>query len=194
MVFEQKSDGTATLTGEAVNPHGHAVPINITFTGGTTTPPAGSPKSHTCLHAHTSGWGYYTNFTGHIGGMGITKASPAFQVGYGANNRSNTLGFGASAWFHITSGNNFWKNGDLNIMLNPTCTPRVTCEPLTHPGSIVGGGKFCSSIPNGQDMRAHPVSGGCGEVEYLWQYRIKSACGAAWSGWNNLQKVVKNKV
>ncbi|MEO1261157.1 MAG: T9SS type A sorting domain-containing protein [Bacteroidota bacterium] len=60
-------------------------------------------------------------------------------------------------------------------------------QPLTNPGTITGGGTFCNYITNSQNLKGgNHASGGCGgSIEYLWQYRKRSACSTTWGSWNN---------
>ncbi len=126
------SDGTATFTGVASGTNGsfdEEISFTFTFTGKTSSPPSGSPRGHTCLNENTSGWVYYPNMTGIIttmngGTIYVSRDGASFQVGNGANVTSNSLSFGASGWFDITSGGNgFFKDGDINIMLSSSCNP-----------------------------------------------------------------------
>ena len=59
-------------------------------------------------------------------------------------------------------------------------------KPITNAGTISGGGNYCNNLPGNQTITGNAASGGCGgSMQYLWQYRTKSACGTSWSGWNN---------
>ncbi|NNE25598.1 MAG: hypothetical protein HKN09_02030, partial [Saprospiraceae bacterium] len=125
------TDGTATLSGVASGNNGsysEEISFSFNFGGKTSSPPSGSPNSHSCLNPSTSGWNYYTSYSGTIttlqgGTIYVSDSGPAFQVGNGANVTSSTLDFGASGWFDVTSGGNgFYNNGDINIMLGSTCS------------------------------------------------------------------------
>ncbi len=90
--------------------------MSVQFNGFTTTAPAGSPKKEFSASAYienggpidSAGWWYYTALTGTLTGTGnyagavinITNTGPAFQVGYGANNKNSHYGF--SGWFNWT--------------------------------------------------------------------------------------------
>jgi hypothetical protein len=110
---------TATLSGNLYDPRTwQYVPVNVTYTGGTSTAPVGSPKIELCLPAtaSTSGWMYFTGMSGTvvIGGQSltVTRRGPAFQVGTGAN-LQNVSDNGASGWFTLSNG----IEGDFNIKL-----------------------------------------------------------------------------
>jgi len=129
VVWKEYTDGTASLTGTAVNINNNSdvMTIDASFSGKTSSPPSGSPKYHNCYSASTSGWYYYTSLSGTITSslngnvMSLTRNGPSFQVGHGANVTSNSLAFGASGWFDI-SGSNTYSSGDFNLMLNENCS------------------------------------------------------------------------
>ncbi|MEL6944756.1 MAG: proprotein convertase P-domain-containing protein, partial [Bacteroidota bacterium] len=120
---------TATLKGNAVNNNDNTdvMTIDATFSGKTSTPPSGSPRSHGCLTASSSGWYYYPSLTGTITSskngevMQLARDGSSFQVGHGANVRSSDLLFGASGWFTI-NGSSLYTKGDFNIKLNEHCS------------------------------------------------------------------------
>jgi GEVED domain/HYR domain/SprB repeat len=87
VVFEN-SDTTATLKGTFRTSAWSPVQVNITFKGGTTTPPVGSPQTSACSGSG-SGYTYFTNMTGTVNNNGvnltIARRGSAFQIGVGAN-------------------------------------------------------------------------------------------------------------
>jgi hypothetical protein len=117
--FKKNSDGTATLTANYTTDGWNVIGTsNITFTGMTTTAPAGSPKYSRCTQgASATGWMYYTDFSGTITINGVsssvTRRGEAFQVGVGAN-WQNIGDLGASGWFTLGNG----TVGDLNFRLS----------------------------------------------------------------------------
>ncbi len=119
LVFEQQTNGTATLKGGIRSAWWDYIYVNVTFTGGTTTPPSGSPKLELCAdsHTNTNGWVYYTGMSGSIKfnnwkTLSISRRGPAFQVGQGADLQDKNL-FGASGWFTLSDG----TQGDFNFRL-----------------------------------------------------------------------------
>ncbi len=110
-VFTEFLDGSATLTGLAVNNSDSNIKfeVNTVFTGRTTTAP-NPPKEHLCnLSTNTSDFYYYTAFSGTLVGTGsaagalavIESYGDAFQVGVGANVVQSTIQLGASGWFAL---------------------------------------------------------------------------------------------
>ena len=157
--FEEFSDGTARLTGLLVNTHRSDVRLvaDVTFSGRTTSAPAGSPKSHLCGGGGQSGsYYYYTQASGQLTGtdhlaggqLQISRTGPAFQVGVGANVNDANL-FGASGWFGYQilsqpSGAPTFITGqqlDFNIRLSGSAT---ACVPATGNGGG-GGSSNCNS-------------------------------------------------
>lgn len=148
--FVEYTDGTANFTAHATSNNDSDVrwDINISFSGRTTTPPAGSPKSDVCHNAGNDYY-YYTATTGTLKGrnkvegaqLSLTREGEAFQVGTGANMKDANL-FGASGWlkYNVTRQPNnssySLRNGvqmDINIRLSggPTaCTanPPAGCN------------------------------------------------------------------
>ncbi|HKI01254.1 MAG TPA: SdrD B-like domain-containing protein [Thermoanaerobaculia bacterium] len=140
-------DGTAHLTGtirSVANP-ANAFTVDVQLSGFTTDVPAGSPKKEFAASSYIenggpidpAGWWYYTAFTGTLTGIGnyagavidIVRTGPAFQVGYGANNKNSH--YGVSAWFLWTvtqqpASGSLQANGqgDINSDL-------VDCPPAT---------------------------------------------------------------
>ncbi|WP_197463454.1 Ig-like domain-containing protein, partial [Cochleicola gelatinilyticus] len=147
--------------------------FDIYFSGATTTPPNGSPKNHTCLNANTSGWVYYTEMCGTFksstkGNFTIERTGEAFQIGHGANITSNSLDFGGSGWFNVTSGNGYYTHGDFNLMLseNVTCPNNGTGATddinSTFEGVSVSGNVLLNDIDPEDDeltLNLSPVSG-----------------------------------
>lgn len=134
-VFDEKADGTARLTGLAVNNSDANVKftVDITFGGRTFAAPSGSPKTAGCYTINPSNWYYYTTTTGTLTGQGsqvgglvkITRNGPSFQVGTGANLNEATQ-FGGSGWFltqviSCPPGFQYVGNGgDVNFRLSGT--------------------------------------------------------------------------
>ncbi|MDB6034773.1 MAG: hypothetical protein JWM16_5111 [Verrucomicrobiales bacterium] len=143
--FTENGDGTARLTGtvRSLTNLTSGFVVNVTLSGLTTTPPPGSPKKDLIPSAYienggpidTSTWHYYTDFSGTLTGFGIysnavlniVRYGPAFQVGFGANDKN--VNFGASGWFTWTvvqqpAVGSFPQTGqgDFNIDI-------IVCEP-----------------------------------------------------------------
>ena len=111
----ENDDGTARLIATAVDRSdpNKTFDVDVTFFGRTTTTPAGSPKKELVNAAYVDGggpinpdtWRYYTSASGTLTGGGLydgaviqlTRTGPAWQVGYGANNKNTNPG--ASGWF-----------------------------------------------------------------------------------------------
>ena len=97
---------------------------DITFSGATTNPPAGSPKAHSCDAYSTSGWVYYpvtcgTFTSSHHGTFTISRAGPSYQVGNGANVTSASgTDFGGSGWYNLSGGDGHYNSGDVNLVLS----------------------------------------------------------------------------
>ena len=127
LVFEECADGTATLSGAALNQTtGTTVTLDIAFSGKTTTPPLGSPRlPNTCNNNQSAtGWIYYPGFIGTISENGndyvISKRGDAVQIGNGANNISSNYGIGG--WFTIYD-HPTWAIGDFHSVIDPNaCT------------------------------------------------------------------------
>ena len=118
-------NGTARYQGSVTsNSSGTTHAVDMTFSGFTTTPPAGSPKLPS-FSVDASNWVYYTNISGSVGPYSVSRRGPAFQVGYGAN--MNDTGYGASGWMYFTNGSTT-LNGDINIQLTDCEEPPVVCE------------------------------------------------------------------
>ena len=113
--FVENPDGTAFIAGTVVSASdpSKSFTVDVQLSGRTDVAPPGSPKKSLkdCAYVENGGpvntddWYYYTSFTGTFTGAGslagatltIVPTGPAFQVGFGANNKN--LHFGASAWF-----------------------------------------------------------------------------------------------
>ncbi len=125
--FKETSTGTATLTGTLRSPTWQAVPINLTFSGKTTT---GTPQKINCLtpSVSTANWAYYPTVTGTIGlptgSITVNTLANALQIGMGANTQDiNTLG----GYAKLTSGTTSF---DLSFkMSNETA---IACETGTN--------------------------------------------------------------
>jgi uncharacterized repeat protein (TIGR01451 family) len=153
--FREFADGTATLTGVvrlAADPD-RAFTVDVTLSGLTANPPAGSPKLELASGAYVvnggpvdpSQWRYYTAFSGTLTGLGdydgavlaIQRVGPAFQVGNGANGKN--YNFGASSWFTWTvvsqpvSGTTLQVTGqgDFNLDLGADCLLPPVPGPMT---------------------------------------------------------------
>ena len=128
LVWEECGDGTARLTGTATK-DGTTFEIDITYTGYSTSPPAGSPKENNCSSTNTSGWFYYTGLVGTLtNGSNVwtlERRGPSFQVGNGAN--VTATGYGGSGWFTATKGSQELV-GDINIMLSQNCSSGAGCS------------------------------------------------------------------
>ncbi|MDB4292771.1 hypothetical protein N9954_05135 [Maribacter sp.] len=142
--FETFSDGTARYSATAANGD-DVVQVNMIYSGRTSTPPANSPKEHSCdYNQQTAGFEYYPNLYGTIvsekhGTFYATSMGPSFQIGDGAD--VTRTGFGASGWFNLTGGDGYYSNGDINIPLG-NCddqgTEGVGIQWSTTDGTIVG--------------------------------------------------------
>jgi hypothetical protein len=154
-------DGTARLTGTVrsrTNLSSGFV-IDVHLSGFQTNPPPGSPKKDLDSSAYVNNggpvnpatWHYYTNFTGTLAGFGvydgavlnIMRTGPAWQVGFGANNKNTN--FGASAWFTWTVVQQRFLGpplpngqGDFNVDIRicepaPICVVRAVSDPIFNP-------------------------------------------------------------
>ncbi|MFZ6051113.1 HYR-like domain-containing protein, partial [Halocola ammonii] len=123
-------NGTAHFTATASNGHDN-IEVDITFSGGTSTTPSGSPKNNDCVSIDDSDWYYYTEMSGTIvtdnhGTLYLSRRGPAMQVGLNAN--ATGVGFGGSGWFNIAGGDGYYSEGDVNIMLSPECVAQDNPE------------------------------------------------------------------
>ncbi len=143
--FVENTDGTARLTGTAVNNSNANVSfaVDVTFSGRTN---SGAGKSSaTCNINPQIDWYFYTSTTGTLTGQGavagavvnLTRDGDPFQVGTGAN-LNDKWTFGASGWLlytivrqpnnsaiQIQGGN---RRLDINIRLSGNASP---CAPYT---------------------------------------------------------------
>ncbi len=142
--FKTFDDGTATYNAIASNGD-DSIEVSITFSGHTTSAPAGSPKLNDCETYDTSEWEYWTNTTGTIqtekhGTFFVSRAGPSMQIGNGAD--VTRTGFGASGWLTVTGGDGFYTQGDVNIKLGPCDSfepvTAVSYVWTTTDGTIVG--------------------------------------------------------
>ncbi|MFD2562830.1 T9SS type A sorting domain-containing protein [Aquimarina rubra] len=122
LVWNENTDGTATLKGEVFeyNSTNTSFMVDATFTGFTSTPPAGSPKDSSCQTEDATGWVYYTGMSGTITQIDgtlsydISRRGEAFQVGNGANVFEYTPAvYGGSGWFNLEGNPDSF--GDFNI-------------------------------------------------------------------------------
>jgi len=119
------SDGTARLTGLTRHAAtGDEFYIDIYYEGGTTTPPADSPKDNICGEALSQMY-YYTHTEGTLVNddgrtVNVSRRGPAMQLGQGANVTST--GFGASGWLEVDDPTGQFNVGDINVMLSQACT------------------------------------------------------------------------
>ncbi len=119
LYFIEYNDGTALLTG-TIWKGSKRVAVDVTFTGRTSTPPAGSPKLELCVTEGGDGWVYYTAFEGTLTSKSgeryhISRFGPAFQMGKGANLQDPNL-LGASGWISLDGGSH--HGGDFNFRLS----------------------------------------------------------------------------
>ena len=138
--FVEYTDGTARLTGTAVNNSNSNVSfaVDVTFSGRTN---SGAGKSSASCNIHPQNdWYFYTSTTGTLTGQGalagavvnVTRDGDPFQVGTGAN-LNDRWNFGASGWLlysivsqpnnssiQIQGGN---KRLDFNIRLTGNASP-----------------------------------------------------------------------
>ena len=112
--IENPADGTATLTGTAVNlrPGTNLTwELDIQFSNRSNVPVDGAPKLDDACAGNVvaDGWHYYLNMTGLIIGTGaleggvveINRMGEPFQVGFSADLKNDQVD-GASAWFTNT--------------------------------------------------------------------------------------------
>ncbi|MFZ4544240.1 MAG: hypothetical protein ACOYOA_09345, partial [Saprospiraceae bacterium] len=125
--FKEYDNGTAQILGTVQSKSNAAIKFDVvaSFSGKTTTTPAGSPKDEGCYPLNTSGWEYYTTTSGTLTSIGTTnvgnfsfiRRGPSMQVGLGAslrdaNNRS------ASGWIDVINQNCQKYDADFNFTLN----------------------------------------------------------------------------
>src|SRR6185295_19046037 len=151
--FVQNSNGTAGLNGtlKSLSRPANSWYVSITFTGRTTTAPAGSPKKELNSSAYIENggpvnpatWTYYTGYMGTLTGLddnagaiiNIARTGPAFQVGIGANGKN--LNYGASGWYLWTvvsqpaSGSALPSTGQGDINIDIIQCPPTTPAPGT---------------------------------------------------------------
>ncbi len=132
-------DGSASLSGIAYNPldTDQSYAINIILNGRTSIAPPDSPKRELLSSAYvenggpvdTDSWYYYSSFSGTFEGMGelagnvlqITQRGPAFQFGFGANNKN--ADFGGSGWFWAEDASGNRMHGDFNLGMRVVPVP-----------------------------------------------------------------------
>jgi len=121
--WEECDNGSIHFTGQYAWGSDN-ITVDVTYFGGTTTPPVNSPKEHACDASYDpSGWMYYPEMCGTMtssehGTFDLSPNGPSFQVGYGANVTSTGLGFGASGWLTVSGGDGHYLSGDFNLMLS----------------------------------------------------------------------------
>jgi len=179
--WEECGNGTAHFYAQAYF-NGDLVTFNLYFSGGTSSAPSGSPKSHKC-NAGQSNMYYYTQTCGTIvsaanGTFNVYRRGPAMQRGNGANTTGSPA-YGASGWFYLTGGNGHYKNGDINIQLASTCSDPCDASNF-HPGSISGGASGCGSVNPGTTSTV--AASGChgGTIKYQWEIKTATGSGATW--------------
>ena len=130
--WEECDNGTARFTGIATHgASGQSFDIDVSFSGGTSSPPAGSPNANNCVA--TNGLFYYTSTDGTLRDRAtgetirISRRDEAFQLGNGGNVVAR--GFGASGWLRTTDSH--FDIGDINIMLGTSCTQVCTTREIT---------------------------------------------------------------
>ncbi len=106
--FERKAGGIATFRGTFRTESWQLITMNVTLSGGTSTPPAGAPVKAFCMaNQPVSDWFYYTSMTGTYQEGTNTPLSIAldgapFQVGTGASQQL-TADMGASMRFRVNN-------------------------------------------------------------------------------------------
>jgi CotH kinase protein/HYR domain/Chitobiase/beta-hexosaminidase C-terminal domain/Domain of unknown function DUF11/Secretion system C-terminal sorting domain/Divergent InlB B-repeat domain len=137
--FERKAGGTATFKGTFRTATWQLVTLDLTLSGGTSTPPAGAPVKAFCMaNQPVTDWFYYTSMTGTYqeGGsapLSIALNGTPFQVGTGASQQL-TGDLGLSMRFRVNNDPN--RVGWLNMKL--TNETVVTC-------TTGGGGNPCDT-------------------------------------------------
>lgn len=119
LYFIEYNDGTALLTG-TIWKGSTSLAVEVTFSGRTSTAPAGSPKYELCVHEGGEDWIFYTAFEGTLTSKSgeryyISRFGPAFQLGIGANLQDPHL-LGASGWISLDGGST--HGGDFNFRLS----------------------------------------------------------------------------
>jgi Concanavalin A-like lectin/glucanases superfamily/GEVED domain/HYR domain/Domain of unknown function DUF11 len=121
--FKETSAGTATLKGTLRAPNWQIVPIDLTFSGKTTT---GTAQKINCLtpSVSTANWAYYSTVSGTIGlptgTVTINTLSNALQIGTGANTQNvNNLG----GYAKLQNGTTAY-----DLAFNMTNETAVACE------------------------------------------------------------------
>ena len=152
--FTGLQSGDARLTGIARLGNGNGFIIDVTYTGRTVVPPAGSPKApldSNCYDMDATNWFYYTGCVGTLTGLPgtdyegsvltLSRRGEAFQVGVGANRQTNLLG--GSGWFdwvlqqQTTTGTEIHDDGigDFNFELEE-CTPELPSLSISSTGVL----------------------------------------------------------
>lgn len=149
-IFDEANDGTAHLTGTITNEIGEGFTLDLTFTGRTTSAPAGSPKNGYNYSVNTADFVYYTGMTGFLNGIDngdydgavvqVGRRGEAFQYGTGAN-LFDRFKFGASSWLdwsvitEPTGGVNLRNTGvgDINVTFDEDCFADISLEKMATP-------------------------------------------------------------
>ena len=137
--FERLANGDAKYTATASNGV-DIIEMDVTFTGYTTTATLGSPKENECQDYDTSDWEYWTTWNGTItsqnhGVYTMSMKGAPFQMGVGAD--VTRTGFGASGWFNVEGGDEYYTGGDVNITLAECQENGVEYKWTTEDGNIV---------------------------------------------------------
>ena len=138
--FERLADGSARYTATATNGK-DVIEVDALFTGYTQIAPINSPKTNACQQYDTSGWEYWTTWSGTItsqthGVFNLSVKGAAFQMGVGAD--VVRTGFGASGWFYVEGGDGFYTTGDVDVALEECVEESVSYTWSTEDGNIVG--------------------------------------------------------
>ena len=137
VAFERKAAGTATFKGTFRTASWQLITMDLTLSGGTSTPPAGAPVKAFCMtNQPVTDWFYYTSMTGTYQEgtnppLSIALFGAPFQVGTGASQQA-TIGLGLSMRFRVNNDPN--KVGWLNM--------KLTNETVV---SCTGGGNPCDT-------------------------------------------------
>ncbi len=74
--------------------------------------------------------------------------------------------------------------GIITTYTKTACTPG--CSPLTNAGTISGSNNFCGWLYGTFNLTGTTPSGGYGSnIQYQWQYRLRSPCNTSWGSWTN---------
>ena len=129
VTFERKAGGTATFRGTFRTESWQLITINVTLSGGTSTPPAGAPVKAFCMENQpVTDWFYYTSMTGTYqegtnAPLSIALDGSPFQVGIGASQQTTT-DMGVSMRFRVNNDPTrvAWLNMKLTNETVVSCT------------------------------------------------------------------------